>query len=370
MAMLVADRLTTVFMEEVVGSRQKQVSTAFEFIEKQLQDARQQLEEKEAALRDYKEKHMGQLPEQVEANLSTLQRLQLEQQSVADSLRKAQDTLLVIESARAPEAAPAGATPPPDSLTGMRALLAQLRTRYTDEHPDVKALQSRIEAMEKASATAAAAAAAEPNAPPPDPALAAAVAAQQLRLREARIEVQSLRSRLVEVDQRIAAFQARVEAAPRREQEILGLTRDYQKLSENYSQLLSKKLDAEMASRLEQQEKGQEFRVLDPAFMPERPSFPNRPLFAVAGVLVGLLLGVGLAVAIDVLDPTMKDAATVADTFSFPVLAVIPYVKPREQMRLAQLPVDDAQGGGRSRRSRRLIAFRRGAGRDAGPPTS
>jgi len=353
MAMLVADRLTTLFMEEVVGSRQKQVSTAFEFIEKQLQDARQQLEEKEAALRDYKEQHMGQLPEQVEANLATLQRLQLEQQTIVDSLRKATDAQLLAESASAaPTAGAPGAPGQPDSLSAMRALLAQLKTRYTDQHPDVRALQSRIAAAEKAAASV------EPGAPPPDPVAAAA----QLRLREARLEVQSLRERLADVDRRIAAFQARVEAAPRREQEILGLTRDYQKLSENYTQLLSKKFDAEMASRLEQQEKGQEFRILDPAFMPERPSFPNRSLFAVVGALVGLLLGVGLAVTIDVLDPTMKDAASVAEAFDVPVLAVIPYVKPRDQERLAKLPVDGARGEAKGgRRSRRLIPFRRGA---------
>ena len=94
MAMLVADRVTTLFMEEVAGARERQVSTAYEFIEKQLQDARQQLEEKENALRDFKEQHMGQLPEQVQANLATLQRLQLEQQTIADGLRKATDALL------------------------------------------------------------------------------------------------------------------------------------------------------------------------------------------------------------------------------------------------------------------------------------
>jgi len=329
MAMLVADRLTSLFMEEVVGASSRQVSTAYEFIEKQLQEARAQLEEKEAALRDYKEQHMGQLPEQVQANLATLQRLQLEQQTTADGLRKATDALLLLESAGGAGGAP-GAPGQPDSLAAMRALLAQLKTRYTGQHPDVRALQSRIDALEKAAAGA------EPQAPPIDP----GAAAYALRLREARVEVQSLRARLADVDRRIAAFQARVEAAPRREQEILGLMRDYQKLSENYSALLSKKLDAEMASRLEQQQKGQQFRILDPAYLPVKPSFPKRGLFALAGALAGILLGVGLAVVIDVLDPTMKDADSVATAFSFPVLAVIPYVKPRDQARLARLPVE------------------------------
>jgi polysaccharide chain length determinant protein (PEP-CTERM system associated) len=331
MAMLVADRLTTLFMEEVVGQRERQVSTAYEFIEKQLQEARQSLEEKEAALRDFKEKYMGQLPEQVQANLATLQRLQLEQQTTSDSLRKATDALLLLESVRSSNALGAPTTPP-DTLEMLRAQLVQLKSRYTDQHPDVRALQSRIDALEKE-----AAANAEPDAAPvADP----AAAALERRKREARLEVQSLKARMAEVDRNIAAFQARVEAAPRREQEILGLTRDYQKLSENYTQLLSKKLDAEMASRLEAQEKGQQFRILDPAFLPERPSFPNRLLFAVTGLLVGVLLGVGLAVVVDVLDPTLKDADGVRAAFAFPVLAVIPYVKPREQSRLASMPVD------------------------------
>jgi len=335
MAMLVADRVTTLFMEEVVGARERQVSNAYEFIEKQMQDARQQLEEKETALRQYKEQHMGQLPEQVQANLSTLQRLQLEQQSVADGLRKATDTLVMLENAKSAATPLPGATPTPDSLAGLRAELAQLKTRYTDEHPDVRALQSRIKALEVAQGPPP-----DPGEPAPDP----RAAALAFRLREARIEVQTLRTKLGAVDQRISAFQARVEAAPRREQEILGLTRDYQKLSENYTQLLSKKLDAEMASRLEQAQKGQQFRVLDPAFLPARPSFPNRGLFALAGAVGGLLLGVSLAVAIDALDPTMKDADSVRTAFAFPVLAVIPYVKPREQARLAAMPVDKKPG--------------------------
>jgi uncharacterized protein involved in exopolysaccharide biosynthesis len=246
-------------------------------------------------------------------------------------------------------------------------MMAQLRTRYTAEHPDVRALQGRIEALEAAAASAEPA---EPGAPPADPGVAAA----QLRLKEARLELHTLRARLADVDSRIVAFQARVEAAPRREQEILGLTRDYQKLSENYTALLSKKLDAEMASRLEQQQKGQQFRVLDPAFMPERPSFPNRGLFALAGAVGGLLLGLSLAVGIDALDPTVKDADSVRTAFSFPVLAVIPYVKPREQARLARLPVeakpgdDDAEAGS-GRRSGRRLSFRRGRGGDSAAGT-
>ena len=269
---------------------------------------------------------MGQLPEQVPANLATLQRLQLEQQTVSESLRKATDALLFLENT-APAPAVVAATPAPDPLTGMKAALAQLRTRYTEAHPDVKALAARVELLEAAQR------AERPALPPVDP---AAIALAQ-RKRGAAIELQTLKGRLAEVDQRIAAFQARVEAAPRREQEILVLTRDYQKLGENYAHLLAKKLDAEMAARLEQQQGGRQFRILDPASLPERPSFPDRKLFVLVGAIAGILLGTGLAVAVDSLDPTLKDANEAAAVLGLPLLAVIPFVPPKEQRRLAAM---------------------------------
>ena len=58
--------------------------------------------------------------------------------------------------------------------------------------------------------------------------------------------------------------------------------------------------------------------MLDPAYMPETPSFPDRVLFAIGGAIAGLLLGLGLAITIDVLDPTMKDAEGVAAAFTRP----------------------------------------------------
>jgi len=363
MAMLVADRITTVFMEEVVGQRELQVSEAYEFIESELRDARAELEKKEEALREFKERHMGSLSEQVNSNLATLQRLQVEHQTISDGVRKATDTLVLLESDVSAAAAGTATGPdgqPIDSLSGLRAQLAQFLTRYTTGHPDVRSLQARIAALEKA-ATAAREAEAE-GAPPPDPRVAQA----RKRVLEARQEVEALRSRLADVERRIALFQARVEAAPRREQEVIALQRDYQMLSEKYSGLLAKRFDAEMAAHLEQRSKGQQFRVIDPAVMPETPSFPNRGLFALAGVLGGLLLGVGLAVVVDFLDPTIKDVQELRTALPYPVLAVIPYIKPRDQRRLAAVSPDDTQPRSGSRRVGRMsqtVPLRRAAGR-------
>ena len=347
-AMNVVDRLTRLFLEDVAGTQARQISTAYQFIESQLEDARQQLEQKEAALRVYKEQHMGQLPEQVPANLATLQRLQLEQQTVSESVRRAADALLLLESNPPPP--PVASLPAADPLAGMKAALAQLRTRYTDNYPDVKALAARVEQLE-----AERQAVRQADRPAPPPVDQAAIDYAERR-REAANELARLKGHLAEVETRIAAFQARVEAAPRREQEILVLTRDYQKLSENYSRLLTKKLDAEMAARLEQQQGGRQFRVLDPASLPERPSFPNPNLFALAGAIAGMLIGAGLAVVVDALDPTLKDPDEAAAVLELPLLAVIPFVPPKDQRRLAKMrppdgahPLDDNSVSNRRR---------------------
>jgi uncharacterized protein involved in exopolysaccharide biosynthesis len=269
---------------------------------------------------------MGQLPEQVPANLATLMRLQLERQAVSESLSRAADVVSRLEdTAWAPRGV--ASTPTPDPLVEMKAALVQLRTRYTEAHPDVKALEARVEKLEAAQR-------AETLAPP---ALAPAAAALAERKREAAVELQALQSRLADIDERIAAFQARVEAAPRREQEILVLTRDDKKLGENYAQLLATKLDAEMAARLEQQQGRRQFRILDPASLPDRPSFPDHELFALLGGIAGIMLGAGLAVGADRLDPTLNDADAAAALLGLPLLAVIPFLPPQDQRRLAAM---------------------------------
>ena len=283
---------------------------------------------------------MGQLPEQVPANLATLQRLQLEQQTVSESVRKADRRAAAAREHRRRRRS-RSATPTPDPLSGMKAALAQLRTRYTEAHPDVKALAARVELLEAAQRRRADRADAHPSTRPRSRSRSASA--------RRRSSWQELKVRLADVDTRIAAFQARVEAAPRREQEILVLTRDYQKLSENYTQLLTKKLDAEMAARLEQQQGGRQFRVLDPASLPERPSFPNPNLFALAGAIAGLLVGAGLAVVVDALDPTLKDPDEAAAVLGLPLLAVIPFVPPKEQRRLAAMRPPDAPDAARRR---------------------
>lgn len=315
MAMLVANRLATLFIEEVSRGREAQVEGAYSFIENQLEEARQQLEVREETLRSYKERHMGSLPEQLTANLSTLQRLQLEHQAVAESLRGASDRLQQLES---DPTSVTGRDPASQELAQARAQLSQLRLRYTEEHPEVRALAGRIARLEAAVVRTAGGGEAGVTA-----------------LNEARRDVEELRARQAELEGRIALFSARVEQTPRVEQEISTLTRDFQKLNEYYLGLLDKKLDAQTAAELEKRWKGDHFRVLDPANLPERPVSPNRLLFLAFGLAFGALAGVATSLAAEHLAQAVNNVEELEGVVPAPVLATIPHVRGERARRRA-----------------------------------
>jgi capsular polysaccharide biosynthesis protein len=83
-----------------------------------------------------------------------------------------------------------------------------------------------------------------------------------------------------------------------------------------------------MAADLERKQQGEQFRVLDPANLPDKPSFPNRPLFAAGGVGGGLALGLAIAFLLEMRDSSLKTERDVEFTLRLPVLAMIPEIEP------------------------------------------
>jgi polysaccharide biosynthesis transport protein len=318
-AQLVTDRLATLFIEESAKAREEQVAQAYDFLDQQVLDARRELEAKDASIRAYKERHMGMLPEQTSANLATLQILQQEQQTVETALRDARLRQDMLERGLS-DAGASSATPQAESadLAVLRAELQALRGRYTDEHPDVQSLKAKIARRERQHSEAGSDRAAP----------TAAVAAIRSQYEKLQIEVSNLEARRADLVRRSDLFHARVEQAPRSEQELATLTRDYQKLNESYLALLSKKLDAQIAAKLEKRWKGENFSILDPANLPEHPYSPNRPLLAGVGLLLGLIVGIGGALLAEYMDDTVKDVDDLLAAAPFPVLATIPLAAP------------------------------------------
>jgi uncharacterized protein involved in exopolysaccharide biosynthesis len=155
-------------------------------------------------------------------------------------------------------------------------------------------------------------------------------------LKRVEADVDALKVRREQLDDRITALRARVEATPRAEQELASLTRDYVQLRENYNGALRKEMDAEMARRLEEYWKGGYFRVLDPAHLPRAPIRPYGTLFLVGGLVGGILCGLALAFVADLLDRSIKSERELEELLGSPVLVTIPHAaSPRKRAAIA-----------------------------------
>lgn len=318
-AMTVTNRLATLFIEEAEKERATQATEGVEFIDSQLDEARRELEKKEEAVRHFKERRLGSLPQQLPTNLATLQRLQLEQQTMGENLRAAQARVDLLRQSLRTERRPTitGVGESPDELDRLRGELATLRTRYTDQHPDVQVLLRQVRDLEAGYAP--------PGAPSVDPPASSA----RGELNRAELELETLKVKQADLDAQMVRIQKRVDLAPRTEQELATLTRDYAQLQEGYIGLLRTQRDAAMAEQLEQRWKGERFKVLDPAHFPDKPFFPSRTLFAFLGLVGGLGLGLVSAFAVELLDHSVKSAEQLEELFGQPLLATIPHIKPR-----------------------------------------
>ena len=158
-------------------------------------------------------------------------------------------------------------------LDAAKTQLEILKQRYTPEHPDIKSAERLIKDLQvKADEEAKQAKLNPKNASPVELARQRSIRDLKDQIGDidrqtsaANVEAAGLRARIIE-------YQAKIDVVPERESELVELTRDYETLKQTYTSLLSKKEDSKLAANLERGQIGEQFRILDPASLPERPS--------------------------------------------------------------------------------------------------
>jgi uncharacterized protein involved in exopolysaccharide biosynthesis len=141
------------------------------------------------------------------------------------------------------------------------------------------------------------------------------------------LETRRLRSEGETLKQQFNIYQKRIEETPKREEELSLFMRDYDFLKANYQSLLEKKIQSQMAENLERKQQGEQFRVLDPARLPEKPIRPVAYKIVLIGAVIGLFMGCGLAWFKEMTNQTFHTEAEVEDILGIPVIAVIPNLK-------------------------------------------
>jgi polysaccharide chain length determinant protein (PEP-CTERM system associated) len=355
--MKVTERLASLFIDESLRDREVLAEGTNVFLDAQLEDARRQLIQHEKKLEAFRRQFDGQLPSQVDANLQNIRSTEMQLQALTESLSRDRDRRNLIERAIADmsapdaeplpvEAAKTGEAPvvpvnvsPARQLEAARTALAALQLRLKPEHPDVVRMKRLIHDLEQK-------AEAERLEQPLSPEQAPTTPAERFRanrLRDIRAEADNLDRNIAakQAEEKrlralIAMYQTRIAAAPTRESELVELSRDYETLQKTYTTLLAKREDSKVAANLERRQIGEQFKVLDPARFPEKPSSPNRILINVCGVVGGLGLGLLLVALREYRDTSLKTDGDVALTLSLPVLALVPLIVTTAEKRAAK----------------------------------
>jgi polysaccharide chain length determinant protein (PEP-CTERM system associated) len=315
---LVANTLVGLYVDENTKSREQQASRTATFLKDQLAEVKRGLDDQERRANDFKMEHTGELPQQLEVNLAALERLssQLrlngEYQLRAIERRERFEKQLSEAASAEPDLPPSA---PISKLPQLYRDLAELQTQFSDHYPDVIRVKAEIAALERQLAPQQA----KPDSPKP----VDAPARIRQALAENDAELASLKEQEKLLRQMIGGYEARAENAPKRQQELQDLLRDYETTKEHYQTLLKRYEDARLAATLEESQNVEQFRVLDPAIPPTRPAAPDRMRLVIMGLIAAIAFAFGVVLAAERLDTTFHTLEDLRNFTNAPTLATI-----------------------------------------------
>jgi polysaccharide chain length determinant protein (PEP-CTERM system associated) len=355
----VTERLASLYIDQNTQDRAKQADNTSDFLDTQLAEAKLRLIEQEKKLEEYRKSHAGQMPSQMQGNLQAIQNANLQLQSLNESTNRVQEHRLLIERQIAdalavpavpppslPVAGSEGPTPvgPAQQLDQARARLAFLLQRYTPDFPEVVSLQRTIAELAVRLEIEAPVSATPATREGPERPVTSAEVAQQKKIRDFQSELAVLdyqlaanRAEDARLKQTISEYQAKVDAVPTRESELVELTRDYTTIQAAYASLRMKSEDSVIAANLERRKIGEQFRLVDVASRPERPYNQRQRVSVMAsGAAAGLVLGLFVVGLLEYRDSSFRSGEEVLKTLSLPVLASIPVMGSDRERRAAK----------------------------------
>jgi polysaccharide chain length determinant protein (PEP-CTERM system associated) len=327
--------LTSMLLEEDLKSRQDATQGTTAFLTKQVEDAKQNLDDLDKKLAAFKNQHMGQLPGDEDNNMKILMGLNSQLDANTQTLNRANQDKSYTESLlqqqiAAWKSSQSSSNPQnlQQQLAALQAQLTDLQGRYTDDHPDVIKTKTDIAAVKKQLADLD-----NPSAKPADATNDKGSASEPPEIRTLRLQVHQYEDLIAQatrdqkkLQQEISVYEGRVASSPAVEEEYKALARDYDNAQKVYQDDLAKQSTSKMATQAEQQQEGEQMALLNPADLPDSPSFPNRLYFAGGGLGAGLVLGFGLALWLEFRERCIRTEADAESVLQLPVLVAVPWV--------------------------------------------
>ncbi|MFH1036313.1 MAG: Wzz/FepE/Etk N-terminal domain-containing protein [Pseudomonadota bacterium] len=354
----VANALAAFFVDSNLRIREEDAVGTARFLSRESERMKGQLQEWEAKITDFKEKHLHELPDAQDKNLYILGQIQ-QKDSLLDHSINAERTRMdslekelgveqyreqalelqrkYIEANRGGASAGGGKSQEETSSKAIRSELERLMVIYTEDHPDILRLKTHLAKAEAAEAEKNAQKAAalkakgiqpsEGDLSPDQVALDSVRASKEriavrIRQHQARIDfiIQERADLAAEADQ----VRKRIENGPAVAEQLTELTRGYEGLKTAFEKLQGKTLEANLSANLERTQRGEQFEVVDPAEVPDAPFRPSINKSVPASLGLGLALALGLSLALSFLDTSFTSVEQMERQGNFPVLVVIP----------------------------------------------
>jgi polysaccharide chain length determinant protein (PEP-CTERM system associated) len=333
MAQRVVKVLLDIFVESALGDTRIESDAAQQFLQKQIVEYESRLLEAENKLTEFKRQNVDTLPRdsggifnRLETARTDLEAVELEYKEARirrDELKNQYDTTLAEERRRQERLGfnAASNTPTGQRLLAMQTRLDDLLLRYTDQHPDVKELKSKIEELRKQAAS-------QPpttSAPVTGSNTGGSSALEELKLayRQSEVELRAVSLRRSEYQERVRELKKKLDTLPKVEAELTRLNRDYSINKENYQELVQRLESAKMSERAGEAGDSLKFRVVEPPKVPLLPVGPPRPLLTVGIFIVALGIGGALAFLLSQLKPVYFDTRTLSTELEFPVVGQV-----------------------------------------------
>ncbi|RMD91042.1 MAG: hypothetical protein D6807_00555, partial [Alphaproteobacteria bacterium] len=327
----VVQALTTIFVENNLGENRSDIDNAQQFLRRQIAEYEKSLDAAESALAKFKQDNMEFLPGQsgLAEKLASAKGQKASLEAQLEDARK-RVALLEDELAKTPrmlgDVAVAGGPPTniEAQIVAIQAQLAELRARYTDEHPDVVVLKRRLENLLRQQEARISAATGGPNAGDTGGTVVNPVYSDlRIALVEEKGKVTTLEDQVRRAAQQVAQLERRIRLVPEVEAKMKKLTRDYEVIRQNYETLRSRLEAARISADRDEGGNRVNFRIIEAASLPALPSGPPRALFLIAVLFASLVAGGGVSWLLAVTQVTYGSVDHLKRDFPHKVIGVI-----------------------------------------------
>ncbi|MDZ8051113.1 MAG: GumC family protein [Aulosira sp. ZfuVER01] len=331
-AATVLNSLMNYYLESNVRTNRSEARSAREFLNRQLPEVEKRVLKAEMALRRFKEQNRVvaldvEAKAGVEGLKTVLEEITKAQAGLADASTRTQalQSRIALNTEQAVELSTLSQSPGIQQvLTDYQKTedeLAVARTRFSEEHPtvinlDQKAAALRSQLEGRVSQTIGS------SELVPEQNLQIGTLKQNLTEALVKSEVDRLAyaNRVATLQQVYVVNKRRLDILPRLEQQQLQLQRQWQVAKVTYEQLMKQLQEVEV---LENQNIGNS-RIISDALIPDKPVSPIIPLNLGLGGVLGILLGMGVALLLEATDNSLKTIEEVKRLLEYPLLGTIP----------------------------------------------